>query len=65
MAKYYDWKDYYIPGTEVLRNLFISPGKPYGETDPGKLELIANALVGERMRTLAAQPIRAILILLI
>lgn len=34
MAKYYDWKDYYIPGTEVLRNLFISPGKPYGETDP-------------------------------
>lgn len=58
MAKYYDWKDYYIPGTEVLRNLFISPGKPYGETDPGKLELIANALVGERMRTLAAQPIR-------
>lgn len=37
MAKHYEWGDYYIPGTHVLRNLFTSPEKPYGETDPVKL----------------------------
>lgn len=30
MAKYYEWEDYYIPGTEVLQNRF-------NETDPAVL----------------------------
>lgn len=58
MAKHYEWGDYYIPGTEVLRNLFIGPGKPYGETDPAKLKQLEEFTVSIRMGTLARQPIR-------
>lgn len=58
MAKYYEWDDYYIPGTEVLRNLFTAPDKPYGETDPVKLRELEEFTVSIRMGTLAQHPIR-------
>ncbi len=58
MVKQYTWEGYYIPGTRVLRNLFTAPGKPHGETDPAKFRVLEEALVFERMRMLAGQPIR-------
>lgn len=58
MAKHYEWDDYYIPGTHVLRNLFTSPGKPYGETDPVKLRELEEFTVSIRMGALTQQPIR-------
>ena len=58
MVKQYTWEGYYIPGTHVLRNLFTAPGKPHGETDPVKFRVLEEALVFERMRMLAVQPIR-------
>lgn len=58
MVKQYTWEGYYIPGTRVLRNLFTAPGKPHGETDPVKFRVLEEALVFERMRMLAGQPIR-------
>lgn len=51
MAKYYDWKDYYIPGTEVLQNRF-------NETDPVKLKKLEESKVSGRMLLLVQQPIR-------
>ena len=51
MAKYYDWKDYYIPGTEVLQNRF-------NETDPVKLKKLEESKVRGRMLLLVQQPIR-------
>ena len=50
MAKYYDWKDYYIPGTEVLQNRF-------NETDPVKLKKLEESKVRGRMLLLVQQPI--------
>lgn len=58
MEKHYEWGDYYIPGTRVLRNLFTSPEKPYGETDPAKLKQLEESKVSGRMLLLARQPIR-------
>lgn len=58
MAKHYEWGDYYIPGTHVLRNLFTSPEKQYGETDPAILKQLEEFTVSIRMGTLARQPIR-------
>lgn len=58
MAEYEKWEDYYIPGTEVLRNLFTSPGKPYGETDPIKLRSIEESKVRARMLLLQSDPIK-------
>lgn len=58
MVKQYTWEGYYIPGTHVLRNLFTAPDKPHGETDPVKFRVLEEALVFERMRMLAMQPIR-------
>lgn len=51
MAKYYDWKDYYISGTEVLQNRF-------NETDPVKLKKLEESKVRGRMLLLVQQPIR-------
>lgn len=58
MAKHYEWNDYYIPGTQVLRNLFTGPGKPYGETDPIKLRSIEESKVRARMLLLQSDPIK-------
>lgn len=51
MAKYYEWEDYYIPGTEVLQNRF-------NETDPVKLKKLEESKVRGRMLLLVQQPIR-------
>lgn len=51
MAKYYEWEDYYIPGTEVLQNRF-------NETDPVKLKKFEESKVRGRMLLLVQQPIR-------
>lgn len=51
------WDDYFIPGTSVLRNKFIGPGKPYGETDPDKLRTLEEAYAHSRIQELAETPI--------
>lgn len=52
------WDDYFIPGTQVLRNKFVSPGKPFGETDPEVLRQREEGQVGLRMLELAVHPIQ-------
>ncbi len=51
------WDDYFIPGTSVLRNKFIAPGKPYGETDPEKLRTLEEAYAHSRIQELAETPV--------
>ncbi|WP_165216491.1 Fic family protein [Schaalia sp. ZJ1691] len=51
------WDDYFIPGTSVLRNKFIQPGKPHGETDPVKLRQMEEAVTAVRIRELHELPI--------
>lgn len=51
------WDDYFIQGTTVLRNLFTSPTKPYGETDPSKLRRLEELLTRDRIAELRAEPI--------
>ena len=51
------WDDYFIPGTHVLRNKFTMPGKPYGETDPGKLRALEEGAAAIRLEELAKHPI--------
>jgi cell filamentation protein len=51
------WDDYFIPGTTVLRNKFIRPGKPYGETDPLKLRTLEEQRTRLRMMELRTSPI--------
>lgn len=51
------WDDYYIPGTTVLRNKFISPDKPYGEPDPEKLTSLEEAAASFRLAELSENPI--------
>ncbi|WP_426765025.1 Fic/DOC family protein [Pseudarthrobacter sp. 1G09] len=54
------WDDYYIPGTTVLRNKFTRPGQPFGETDPGKLRAMEEAITAIRLRELYEKPIDGI-----
>jgi cell filamentation protein len=51
------WDDYFIPGTSVLRNKFTQPGKPYGETDPIKLQRLEEGAAAIRLEELAKYPI--------
>ena len=51
------WDDYFIPGPHVLRNKFTTPGKPYGETDPGKLRALEEGAAAIRLEKLAKHPI--------
>ncbi len=51
MAKYYEWEDYYIPGTEVLQNRF-------NETDPAVLRRLEEAKVRGRMILLQHNPVK-------
>lgn len=43
------WSDYYIPGTQTLRNLIGRPAKPYGEEDPVRLRTIEEAATTVRI----------------
>ena len=43
------WDDYFIPGTSVLRNLFVTPSKPYGETDAAKLRALEEGAAAIRL----------------
>jgi cell filamentation protein len=51
------WDDYYIPGTTVLRNKFIKPGKPYGEDDPAALSALEEGAVLIRAMQFQDHPI--------
>lgn len=51
------WEDYFIPGTSVLRNKFITPGNPYGEPDPDKLRVLEELRSGLRINELNEHPI--------
>lgn len=51
------WDDYFIPGTEVLRNKLTAPGLPYGETDAAKLREAEEAVTNLRLQELAAEPL--------
>ena len=41
----------------MLRNKFTTPGKPYGETDPGKLRALEEGAAAIRLEELAKHPI--------
>lgn len=56
-ATFRTWDDYFIPGTSVLRNKFIAPGKPYGEPDPVKLHSLEEAHAHSRIQELAEAPV--------
>lgn len=51
------WDDYFIPGTSVLRNKFVQPDKPYGETDQATLTTLEEFHAKSRLVELAAHPI--------
>ncbi|WP_366180235.1 Fic family protein [Actinomyces timonensis] len=57
MSRPLSWEDYFIPGTQVLRNLLVSPGKPYGETDPAILRDFEEKVTEVRMTELASSPV--------
>ena len=52
------WDDYFIPGTSVLRNKFIAPGKPFGEPDAATLKRLEEAMTAQRLGELTAAPIQ-------
>lgn len=51
------WNDYYIPGTQTLRNLVGRPAKPHGEEDPSKLRTIEEAATALRIAELLRRPL--------
>ncbi|MCP1386648.1 Fic family protein [Corynebacterium sp. TA-R-1] len=51
------WDDYYIPGTQVLRNLLGNGDEPYGIADPAALFELETAIAAVRLDELAANPI--------
>lgn len=51
------WKDYLIPGTEVLRNKFTSPEAPYGVTEPNLLAALEHAVTQTRLIELRQNPL--------
>jgi cell filamentation protein len=55
--RYRTWDDYFIPGTQVLRNKFTAPGKPHGEPDPDALRVMEEGAAAIRMLELFASPI--------
>lgn len=54
---YRSWDDYFIPGTQVLRNLVGGPAQPDGETNQQILTAIELSLTAGRMSQLAADPL--------
>ena len=59
--KHRSWDDYYIPGTQTLRNRFVVPGEPsqtpYGVADPIKAEQLTEWASHFRLVQLHGQPI--------
>jgi len=51
------WGDYFIPGTNVLRNKFTSPTQPYGITDALTLEQLEHVTTAARLIELRDNPI--------
>lgn len=57
-ARFRSWDDYYIPGTIVLRNKFVTPDMPYGQTDQAILTRLEEAASFQRLVELARDPIQ-------
>ncbi|MDO4259334.1 MAG: Fic family protein [Actinomycetaceae bacterium] len=55
----WSWDDYYIPGTEVLRNKFVTEKEPYGVENPSRLDVLEDLYAEIRMRQLVDYPIDA------
>ncbi len=53
----YTWEDYYIPGTQVLRNLFTGPEKPFGEPNESILDLLETGATAFRLAELSIRPV--------
>lgn len=51
------WEDYLIPGTHVLRNKLIGPGRPFGEPSASRLQMLEEALTSIRLAELRTDPI--------
>ena len=51
------WEDYYIPGTTVLRNKFVTPDMPYGVTDQNTLTALEEIATNLRFQDLMENPI--------
>ncbi|SEB29707.1 Fic/DOC family protein [Arthrobacter woluwensis] len=56
-SSYRAWDDYFIPGTDTLRNKFTTAEAPYGEPDKNRLELLETLATHARMVELAEHPI--------
>lgn len=59
--RYRAWDDYLIPGTSVLRNMFVGPGKPYGETDQTMLTKLEEQRTRLRLVQLHSAPVSGLL----
>jgi len=59
--RYRAWDDYLIPGTSVLRNMFVGPGKPYGETDQTMLTQLEEQRTRLRLVQLHSAPVPGLL----
>lgn len=51
------WDDYFIPGTDVLRNKFTSPSQPFGVTSHSLLHLLETRFVAKRLAQIARKPL--------
>lgn len=51
------WDDYFIPGTETLRNKLGDDVHPHGEPDPDRLKRAEEALTANRIQELVAHPV--------
>lgn len=55
--KFDTWESYFIPGTEVLRNLFTSHENKFGQPDADLLRMLEETSVAVRMLELSKDPI--------
>lgn len=53
----WSWEDYFIPGTNVLRNKFTTPTQPFGEANPVRLRQLEEIASNVRMQELKSVPI--------
>ena len=51
------WEDYFIPGTDILRNKFTSPSQPFGVASPSLLQQLETTFVAKRLAQLEQQPL--------
>lgn len=56
-ASFQSWDDYFIPGTQTLRNLIGRPAKPYGEDDATTLRIVEEAVTKVRISQLQLDPL--------